>query len=220
MSTKGSRQLDTLTIVTASAGSTLGALVILLSVMVFVRRFHRNRRFRQHAIRSRFYSDDDHVTLIACPRGYHFSLPSYDEAMSQIQRDPPPFDTVVPDNATTVINNNINITLPNDDNPSNRGESNPSRDNSTAADRTVLQVSADQQVNILNNPLIESPQAQIDSNGEPAELDSDPITTELDSSIRNSISSQESLALSDTPSASQSEDDRSINESQPLIGSN
>ncbi|KAK3713713.1 hypothetical protein QZH41_020704, partial [Actinostola sp. cb2023] len=202
---KSNRQLDTLTIVTASAGSTLGALVILLSIMLFVRRFHRNRRYRNHNIRSRFYSDDDHVTLISCPRGFHFPLPSYDEAMSQVQRDPPPFESVVEANGTTVINNNFNNTLPMDENTSNRETPNSSSD-SGAHDRTVLQVSDDQQINIVSNPMTENSQ-----------------TSEYECNPRNSMSSQDSLAISEPPSShdgtalSLSEDDESINESQPLI---
>lgn len=184
--------------------------------MLFVRRFHRSRRFRHHNIRSRFYSDDDHVTFLSCPRGFHFPLPSYDEAMSQVQRDPPPFDAVVPDNVTTVINNNINITLPGDENIVNHDSNTRSNDATTAQEQIPLQISSNQQVNIVNNPLTEGSQAQVESNGDDA-LDCNSTTVEVGNMTRNSISSQESLALSELPSVSISEDEQSVNEWQPLI---
>lgn len=180
--------------------------------MIFVRRFHRSRR--HHTIRSRFYSDDDHVTFLSCPRGFHFSLPSYDEAMSQIQRDPPPFDAVVSDNVTTVINNNINITLPGDENT----VSNTTNTSSNDTSERTFQTSANQQVNIVNNPLTERTQAQAESSGSDNALDCNSTSVEVSNTTRNSISSQESLALSELPSISISEDEQSVNESQPLIG--
>ena len=110
-----SRELDTLTIVTACAGSTLGALVILLIVLVCVRKLHRTRRFRHAAFRSRRYSyDDDRVALIAAyASDVHFILPSYDEAMSQVDRSPPPFDSVVNTNTDTSNNNDNTSEEPN-----------------------------------------------------------------------------------------------------------
>ncbi|XP_068683795.1 complement factor H-related protein 4-like [Montipora foliosa] len=92
-------ELDKMTIVVATAGSTLGALVIFLTALVCFRRFHRTRRFRHLALRNRRCSDDDRVAIIAAYTGdVHFVLPSYDEAINQVQNRPPPsFESVVPD---------------------------------------------------------------------------------------------------------------------------
>ena len=85
-----------MTIVVATAGSTLGALIVLLTALVCFRRFHRSRRFRRYSSRSRRYSDDDRIAIIAAYTGdVHFILPSYDEAISQVERSPPPFESVV-----------------------------------------------------------------------------------------------------------------------------
>ena len=85
-----------MSIVIATAGSTLGALIVLLTALVCFRRFHRGRRFRRYSLRSRRYSDDDRIAIIAAYSGdVHFILPSYDEAISQVERSPPPFESVV-----------------------------------------------------------------------------------------------------------------------------
>ncbi|XP_031560273.1 CUB and sushi domain-containing protein 3-like isoform X2 [Actinia tenebrosa] len=220
---KADRELDTLTIVTASAGSTLGALVILLSVMVFVRRFHRSRRFRNHSIRSRFYSDDDHVTLIAtCREDVHFALPSYDEAMSQVQRDPPPFETVVQSNGVGPTNNNSPV-LPITGVASNP-EGRDDRDNPSA--HAQNENSADQHINIVNNPMNENSSEGTSLLSQVANQGETPSEQPQESFVMNTLSSEESLVESDPTSSreglnlSVSEDEQSINESQPLIISN
>lgn len=102
-----------MTIVVATAGSTLGALVVLLTALVCFRRFHRSRRFRHSAFRSRRYSDDDRIAIITAYTGdVHFILPSYDEAVSQAESlPPPPFESVVEGaqdtgNQTATVSNN------------------------------------------------------------------------------------------------------------------
>ena len=92
----GDNELDKMTIVVATAGSTLGALVALLTALVCFRHFHRSRRFRHSAFRSRRYSHDERFAIYAAYTGdVHFILPSYDEAMSQVQSSPPSFESVV-----------------------------------------------------------------------------------------------------------------------------
>lgn len=90
---KPNRELDKMTIVIASTGSTLGALVVLLAALYCFRQ--RIRRLRRPSYRSRRYSDDDRIAFIAYAGDVHFILPSYDEAMSQVERSPPPFESVV-----------------------------------------------------------------------------------------------------------------------------
>ncbi|XP_048586476.1 CUB and sushi domain-containing protein 3 [Nematostella vectensis] len=141
-----SNELDTLTIVTASAGSTLGALVILLSILIFVRRCHRSRRYRNSTRRS-FYSEDDRLTLIATYSGdVHFQLPSYDEAMSQVERAPPPFELVI----SEVTNNNPTAEIRDD-----------VVDSAVVASSEEVPITegslpdSEEQINIVSNPLAE-----------------------------------------------------------------
>lgn len=142
-----SRELDTLTIVTACAGSTLGALVILLVVLVCVRKLHRTRRFRHATFRSRRYSyDDDRVALIAAyASDVHFILPSYDEAINQVDRSPPPFDSVVNRNSDTANNNESNAES------DNRGATDESRNSSTS----TIPAENGGTIHIVFNPMAE-----------------------------------------------------------------
>lgn len=149
------QEVDTLTIVTASAGSTLGALVVLLSVLICLKRLARRRRIRRHPSRSRNYSDDDRIAFIATyTSDVHFILPSYDEAMSQVERSPPPFDLVMSQGARRLTNNNdvtnnetvldsARETAAGIDNPSARIDS-PSLEHTSDSER---------QINIVSNPL-------------------------------------------------------------------
>lgn len=190
--------------------------------MVFVRRFHRNRRFRNHSIRSRFYSDDDHVTLIATYRGdVHFNLPSYDEAMSQVQRDPPPFESVVQSNGVGPTNNNSPV-LAITDGTSNQGVSD--RGNSSAHAQNVN--SADQHINIVYNPMNNNSSGGTSLLSQAANQGENPSEQPQENCVLNSLSSEESLVESEPSSSreglnlSVSEDEQSVNESQPLIISN
>ena len=76
-----------MTIVVATAGSALGALIVLVTALVC---FHRSRRFRYPEFRNQRHSEDDRIAIIkANPGDVHFINPSYDEAMSQVQNSPP-----------------------------------------------------------------------------------------------------------------------------------
>ena len=142
-----SRELDTLTIVTACAGSTLGALVILLVVLVCVRKLHRTRRFRHATFRSRRYSyDDDRVALIAAyASDVHFILPSYDEAINQVDRSPPPFDSVVNRNSDTTNNNSSNA----------EQDSSRATDGSRNSSTSTVPADGEGSIHIVFNPLAE-----------------------------------------------------------------
>ena len=149
------QEVDTLTIVTASAGSTLGALVVLLSVLICLKRLARRQRIRRHPSRSRNYSDDDRIAFIATyTSDVHFILPSYDEAMSQVERSPPPFDLVMSQGARRLTNNNDvtnNETVSGSARETAAGIDNPS----ARIDSPSLEHTSDleRQINIVSNPL-------------------------------------------------------------------
>ena len=161
-----------MTIVVATAGSTLGALVVLLTALVCFRRFHRSRRFRHSAFRSRRYSDDDRIAIIAAYTGdVHFILPSYDEAMSQVQSSPPSFESVVENrqegrnqiasnaNSQSVDTNERNITANGTDGASEVSRpaaSVPEGGPSTGEERLI---------NIVNNPLADSSRESSETTG-------------------------------------------------------
>ena len=161
-----------MTIVVATAGSTLGALVVLLTALVCFRRFHRSRRFRHSAFRSRRYSDDDRIAIIAAYTGdVHFILPSYDEAMSQVQSSPPSFESVVENrqegrnqiasnaNSQSVDTNERNIPANGTDDASEVSRpaaSVPEGGPSTGEERLI---------NIVNNPLADSSRESSETTG-------------------------------------------------------
>lgn len=145
-------ELDKMTIIVAAAGSTLGALVVFLTASVCVRRFHRTRRFRHSAFRNRRCSDDDRLAIIAAYTGdVHFILPSYDEAISQVQNRPPPsFESVIPEGR-----NRNNQTS---DEPENCAGLSASVESDPASDTRVesLRSTSDQFINIAPIPVAES----------------------------------------------------------------
>lgn len=147
-------ELDKMTIVVATAGSTLGALVIFLTASVCFRRFHRTRRFRRSAFRNRRCSDDDRLAIIAAYTGdVHFILPSYDEAISEAQNRPPPsFESVVPEGRNRNVNNQTS------DDPENCAGRSASVESDPAADTRVesSRSTSDHLINIARNPLAES----------------------------------------------------------------
>lgn len=147
-------ELDKMTIVVATAGSTLGALVIFLTASVCFRRFHRTRRFRRSAFRNRRCSDDDRLAIIAAYTGdVHFILPSYDEAIREAQNRPPPsFESVVPEGRNRNVNNQTS------DDPENCAGLSASVESNPAADRQVesSRSTSDHLINIARNPLAES----------------------------------------------------------------
>lgn len=144
--------LDKMTIIVAIAGSILGALVVILTALVCVRRFHRTRRFRHSAFRNRRCSDDDRLAIIAAYTGdVHFILPSYDEAISQVQnRAPPSFESVVPEGRNR--NNQASDEPENCAGLSASIESDPASDTRIESSRST----SEQFINIAPNPLAES----------------------------------------------------------------
>ena len=160
-----------MTIVVATAGSTLGALVALLTALVCFRRFHRSRRFRHSAFRSRRYSHDERFAIYAAYTGdVHFILPSYDEAMSQVQSSPPSFESVVENrqggnqiasnaNSQSVDTNERNIAANGTDGASEVSRSAasvPEGGPSTGEERLI---------NIVNNPLADSSSKSSETTG-------------------------------------------------------
>lgn len=214
------RELDKMTIVVATAGSTLGALVLLLTALVCFRRFHRGRRFRHSTFRSRRYSDEDRIAIIAAYTGdVHFILPSYDEAVSQVQsQPPPPFESVVQgaeggDNQTPPGNNNPTVDV--------ASISTSEANDSVANTREVgPSTNENQPINIVRNPLVEGLHAA-----------SETVASDHGMSATNECGvhlSEESLDTIDivlspnNPSAdlasSSSEDDLTSSQSRPLLG--
>lgn len=204
-----------MTIVVATAGSTLGALVVLLTALVCFRRFHRSRRFRHSAFRSRRYSDDDRIAIIAAYTGdVHFILPSYDEAMSQVQSSPPSFESVVENrqeggnqmasnaNSQSVDTNERNIVANGTDGASEVSRSAasvPEGGPSTGEERLI---------NIVNNPLADSETTGINH--------SDNVLLPVEDRIADNDSSPN--LCSESLASSSSEDDLTSSQTQPLLG--
>ena len=143
-----------MTIVVATAGSTLGALIVLLTALVCFRRFHRSRRFRRYSFRSRRYSDDDRIAIIAAYTGdVHFILPSYDEAISQVERSPPSFESVVegaPGSGSEPPPSSSNA----GSNQASNVEAISAPENTTSAEPVGESARAEQQpIHIVSNPL-------------------------------------------------------------------
>lgn len=222
-----------MTIVVATAGSTLGALVVLLTALVCFRRFHRSRRFRHSAFRSRRYSDDDRIAIIAAYTGdVHFILPSYDEAVSQAESlPPPPFESVVEGaqdtgNQTATVSNNPTA----DDTANNTGINSTDGAGNSAAEvsgtspnthEEVPSAAENQPINIVNNPLADSSHAARET-----VESSDHVLSAVNECGLNL--SEESLDARDLDSApnnpsedlpsSSSEDDLTSSETRPLLG--
>ncbi|KAJ7374298.1 CUB and sushi domain-containing protein 3 [Desmophyllum pertusum] len=224
--------LNKMTIVVATAGSTLGALVVLLTALVCFRRFHRSRRFRHSSFRSRRYSDDDRIAIIAAYTGdVHFILPSYDEAINQVERLPPSFESVVEGEQNS--GNQLAITS-NDSTASQAGSNSAAGDtnsaeqiNDSARIRELTPTTEEQPIHIVSNPLADS------ARDTRAHAPSETVQTadHIFSSVneRGVNISDESIDTDDDdesspngppeslPSSS-SEEDLSSSQSQPLLG--
>ncbi|RMX39586.1 hypothetical protein pdam_00023117 [Pocillopora damicornis] len=158
-SQKPNRELDKMTIVIASTGSTLGALVVLLAALYCFRQ--RIRRLRRPSYRSRRYSDDDRIAFIAYAGDVHFILPSYDEAMSQVERSPPPFESVVggaqgsANRSTTDRNGNQST---NQSGNTGLNHTATSTNPATEGDdlRTAQELAQGQSIRVVSNPLAEN----------------------------------------------------------------
>lgn len=158
-SQKPNRELDKMTIVIASTGSTLGALVVLLAALYCFRQ--RIRRLRRPSYRSRRYSDDDRIAFIAYAGDVHFILPSYDEAMSQVERSPPPFESVVggaqgsANRSTTDRNGNQST---NQSGNTGLNHTATSTNHATEGDdlRTAQELAQGQSICVVSNPLAEN----------------------------------------------------------------
>ena len=223
-------ELDKMTIVVATAGSTLGALVVLLTALVCFRRFNRSRRFRRYSFRSRRYSDDDRIAIIAAYTGdVHFILPSYDEAMSQVERSPPPFESVVEGttnsgNQPTTNTNNLSATQAT--NPGlTSGNANSDQVGDSPNAREQEPTIADQRpIHIVSNPLAynshgaashaQSGTVQNGSANDGANLSVTSSDESIDTGYDESTPNRPPESL---PSSS-SEDDLSSSQTQPLLG--
>lgn len=223
-SEKRESQLDKMTIVVATAGSTLGALIVLLTALVCFRRFHRSRRFRRYSFRSRRYSDDDRIAIIAAYTGdVHFILPSYDEAISQVERSPPSFESVVEG-----APGSANEPPPNSNNTSNSQVENleaiSASENTNSAepvgDSTSIQehdATAEQQpIRIVSNPLADTAS---DTRSNETVQTADPAS---ETGVRLSLSSSDAEVWPDRPPeslpSSSSEDDLTSSQTRPLLG--
>lgn len=230
-------ELDKMTIVVATAGSTLGALIVLLTALVCFRRFHRGRRFRRYSLRSRRYSDDDRIAIIAAYSGdVHFILPSYDEAISQVERSPPPFESVVEgaqgsdnerppssSNASTSQAANVETISP----PENANSTEPVGDSTSIREHDTT---AEQQpIHIVSNPLADTA-SDARSHAPNETLQTANAANETGGTCNLALnSSDESIDTGDVelwpnrppdslPSSS-SEDDLTSSQTQPLLGS-
>lgn len=108
-STRRNSSIDTLTIVTGTAGGLLGFLLVIIAFVIYQRR-RLVRRMRRATTR-RMRSSEDERMLIYCSNDFHFFLPTYDEAVRSRSAEPPPFDAVVSNggDATQTSNPGINL---------------------------------------------------------------------------------------------------------------
>ena len=233
-SAKRDSELDKMTIVVATAGSTLGALIVLLTALVCFRRFHRGRRFRRYSFRSRRYSDDDRIAIIAAYSGdVHFILPSYDEAISQVERSPPPFESVVEgaqgsDNESPTNSSNATTSqAANLEAPENANSSEPVGDSTSIREHdTITEL---QPIHIVNNPLADTA-SDTRSHAPNESVQTADAVNETGGTCNLAVnSSNESIDTGDAelwPSRppdslpnSSSEDDLTSSQTQPLLGS-
>jgi len=84
--------IDTLTIVTGTAGGLLGFLLVIIAFVIYQRRKLMRRMRRATSRRNRSY--DDARMLIYCSHDFHFILPTYDEAINSRSSQPPSFEDV------------------------------------------------------------------------------------------------------------------------------
>ena len=223
-----------MTIVVATAGSTLGALIVLLTALVCFRRFHRGRRFRRYSFRSRRYSDDDRIAIIAAYTGdVHFILPSYDEAISQVERSPPPFESVVEgaqgsDNEPPPSSNNASTSQATNleaiSAPENANSTEPGGDSTSIREHNTI--TEQQSIHIVSNPLTDSA-SDTRSHAPNETVQTADAANETGVNLALN-SSDESIDTGDTelwpdrprdslPSSS-SEDDLTSSQTQPLLG--
>ena len=87
-----SASIDTLTIVTGTAGGLLGFLLVIIAFVIYQRR-KLMRRMRRATSRRNRPSDDERM-LIYCSNDFHFILPTYDEAINSRSSQPPSFEDV------------------------------------------------------------------------------------------------------------------------------
>ena len=108
-SSSRSTSIDTLTIVTGTAGGLLGFLLVIIAFVIYQRR-KLMRRMRRATTR-RMRSSEDERMLIYCSNDFHFFLPTYDEAVSNRSEpaQPPSFDDVVNNGEQSQNQNNEGI---------------------------------------------------------------------------------------------------------------
>ena len=228
-SPKRDSELDKMTIVVATAGSTLGALIVLLTALVCFRRFHRGRRFRRYSFRSRRYSDDDRIAIIAAYTGdVHFILPSYDEAISQVERSPPPFESVVEG-----AQGSDNEPPPSSGNASTRQATNleaisaPENANSTepVGDSTSIRehdtIAEQEPIHIVSNPLADTASDTRSHVPTADPANETGVNLALNSSDESIDTGDAELWPNRPPDrlpSSSSEDDLTSSQTQPLLG--
>lgn len=101
--TRRNTSIDTLTIVTGTAGGLLGFLLVIVAFVIYQRRKLMRRMRRATARRMR--SSEDERMLIYCSNDFHFFLPTYDEAVRSRPAEPPPFEAVVNNGEQTTQTN-------------------------------------------------------------------------------------------------------------------
>ena len=215
-----------MTIVVASTGSTLGALVVLLAALYCFRQ--RIRRLRRPSYRSRRYSDDDRIAFIAYAGDIHFILPSYDEAMSQVERSPPPFESVVggaqeSTNPPATNNNSSQTANQTGNTGSNLTAGNTNYPAEVSSTTSTRELAEERPIHIVSNPLADSGS---DTMSNATEQNADHVVS--GESERQVSFSGEHLNTGDDESSpnrpaedlpsSSSEDDLTSSQTQPLLG--
>ena len=104
--TRQSTSIDTLTIVTGTAGGLLGFLLVIIAFVACQRRRLVRRMRRATARRPRSWaSEEDRTAFLYLSNDFNIFLPSYDEAMRSRPAEPPPFDDVVAQGGENAIEN-------------------------------------------------------------------------------------------------------------------
>lgn len=207
--------------------------MVLLTALVCFRRFHRSRRFRRSSFRSRRYSDDDRIAIIAAYTGdVHFILPSYDEAISQVESlPPPPFESVVQGgqdrgNQTAAANSvptgdeAVNHTGPDSSAGDDAANSAVANDTAVSTREVGSSAAEDQPINVVNNPLADSASAARET-----VESSDHVLSAVNEGVNLSQESLDSEIIDLSPNnptedlqSSSSEDDLTSSQTQPLLG--
>ena len=190
--------------------------------------FSEKRRLQHHL------QSDDRIAIIAAYTGdVHFILPSYDEAISQVERSPPPFESVVEgaqgsdsepppgsSNASTSQATNLEAISA----PENANNTEPVGDSTNIREHDTI--TEQEPIHIVSNPLADTaidtrshvPNETVPTAGASSETGVNLALNSSDESIDTGDAELWPNRPPDRLPSSSSEDDLASSQTQPLLG--